>query len=240
MKTVYLALGLLLLPGMSWAQEPQKENEFTMSMQIRPRAEYRNGALFPRSEGDEAASFINNRARLFMEYKRSDLSMKISAQHVGVWGQDPLLGGLDWNVAGRYHDAMKLGYANKAHQLHLILAFNQNKEKTKGGMYYYDGAQPYKNMQTLWYHYRAQTSNFDISLLFLNLGLETGDAATETSHTRYLQTFGTYLTYKPKSWDMQGSFYYQTGKNKAAQSVSAFISMLLPGWDRLPDCRMPS
>ena len=24
-----------------------------------------------------------------MEYKRSDLSMKISAQHVGVWGQDP-------------------------------------------------------------------------------------------------------------------------------------------------------
>lgn len=278
MKTVYLALGLLLLPGMSWAQESQKENEFTMSMQIRPRAEYRNGALFPRSEGDEAASFINNRARLFMEYKRSDLSMKISAQHVGVWGQDPqidtngrfimneawakldfgagfftqlgrqtlsydderILGGLDWNVAGRYHDAMKLGYANKAHQLHLILAFNQNKEKTKGGMYYYDGAQPYKNMQTLWYHYRAQTSNFDISLLFLNLGLETGDAATETSHTRYLQTFGTYLTYKPKSWDMQGSFYYQTGKNKAAQSVSAFISMLLPGWDRLPDCRMPS
>ena len=23
------------------------------------------------------------------------------------------LGGLDWNVAGRYHDALKLGYANK-------------------------------------------------------------------------------------------------------------------------------
>ena len=67
----------------------EKENEFTMSMQIRPRAEYRNGALFPRNEGDEAASFINNRARLSMEYKRSDLSMKISAQHVGVWGQDP-------------------------------------------------------------------------------------------------------------------------------------------------------
>ena len=44
MKTVYLALGLLLLPGMLWAQGSKKENEFTMSMQIRPRAEYRNGA----------------------------------------------------------------------------------------------------------------------------------------------------------------------------------------------------
>lgn len=262
MKTVYLALGLLLLPGMLWAQESEKENEFTMSMQIRPRAEYRNGAQFPRYEGDEAASFINNRARLSMEYKRSDLSMKISAQHVGVWGQDPqidtngrfimneawaklnfgtgffaqlgrqtlsydderILGGLDWNVAGRYHDALKLGYANKANQLHLILAFNQNKEKTNGGTYYYDGAQPYKNMQTLWYHYTAEEHPLDVSLLFFNLGLETGVAATETSHTRYLQTFGTYITYKPQSWDMQGAFYYQTGKNKSAQSVSAFMA----------------
>ena len=262
MRRVYLALGLLLLPGMSWAQESQKENEFTMSMQIRPRAEYRNGSLFPRNEGDEAASFINNRARLSMEYKRSDLSMKISAQHVGVWGQDPqidtngrfimneawaklnfgtgffaqlgrqtlsydderILGGLDWNVAGRYHDALKLGYANKANQLHLILAFNQNEEKKKGGTYYHDGAQPYKNMQTLWYHYTADELPLDISLLFLNLGLETGVAATETSHTRYLQTFGTYITYKPQSWDMQGAFYYQTGKNKSAQSVSAFMA----------------
>ena len=50
MKIVYLALGLWLLPGMLWAQSAEKENEFTMSMQIRPRAEYRNGAQFPRFE----------------------------------------------------------------------------------------------------------------------------------------------------------------------------------------------
>ena len=267
MKIVYLALGLWLLPGMLWAQSAEKENEFTMSMQIRPRAEYRNGAQFPRFEGDKAAAFINNRARLSMEYKRSDLSMKISAQHVGVWGQDPqidtngrfimneawakldfgagffaqlgrqtlsydderILGGLDWNVAGRYHDALKLGYAKNAHQLHFILAFNQNKEKSKGGTYYYDGAQPYKNMQTLWYHYAAQASNLDVSLLFMNLGLETGDAETETSRTRYLQTFGTYVTYQPESGNwlpVQAAFYYQTGKNKNAQSVSAFMASL--------------
>lgn len=36
MKIVYLALGLWLLPGMLWAQSAEKENEFTMSMQIRP------------------------------------------------------------------------------------------------------------------------------------------------------------------------------------------------------------
>lgn len=262
MRKFYLALAILL-PGMSWAQQSEKENEFNISMQIRPRAEYRNGALNPRSEGEEAAAFINNRARLSMEYKRSDLSMKISAQHVGVWGQDPqvdkngrfimneawaklnfgtgffaqlgrqnlaydderILGALDWNVAGRYHDALKLGYADNVNQLNLILAFNQNDEKPKGGTFYRDGAQPYKNMQTLWYHYAASECSFNASLLFMNLGWETGDAATQTSHTRYMQNFGTYLTYQPaKAWDLQGSFYYQTGKNKAAMSVSAFMA----------------
>lgn len=152
-----------------------------------------------------------------MEYKRTNLSMKISAQHVGVWGQDAqidkngrfimneawaklgfgagffaqlgrqtlsydderILGGLDWNVAGRYHDALKLGYENRAHKLHFILAFNQNDEKTIGGTYYNNGGQPYKNMQTLWYHYTAEGLPLDASFLFMNLGWETGDPETQ-------------------------------------------------------------
>ena len=90
MKTFYWSLVLMmLLPSMAYTQNTEKENEFSMSMQIRPRAEYRNGAWFPRNEGVKAASSINNRARLSIDYKRSDLEIKMSAQHVGVWGQDP-------------------------------------------------------------------------------------------------------------------------------------------------------
>ncbi len=89
MKTTYWAMLLMLFAKHGVYANNRKENEFTMSIQIRPRAEYRNGALMPRNEGEEPAGFINNRARLSMEYKRSDLQMKISAQHVGVWGQDP-------------------------------------------------------------------------------------------------------------------------------------------------------
>ena len=265
MKTTYWAMLLMLLPSMAYTQTTEKENEFTMSIQIRPRAEYRNGALMPRNEGEEPAGFINSRARLSMEYKRSDLQMKISAQHVGVWGQDPqidkngrfimneawaklnfgknffaqlgrqtlsydderILGGLDWNVAGRYHDALKLGYADPNNQLHLILAFNQNDETKIGGTYYVQaGAQPYKNMQTLWYHYKSDYTPFDASLLFMNLGLETGDAATKESHTRYLQTMGTYITYRENGCNVDGAFYYQTGKNQNVQKVSAFMASL--------------
>ena len=51
MKTFYWSFLLMLLPSMAYTQNTEKENEFTMSMQIRPRAEYRNGALTPRDEG---------------------------------------------------------------------------------------------------------------------------------------------------------------------------------------------
>lgn len=266
MKSVFFVsfIGLLGLPGIVQAQDSKQENRFSMSAQIRPRAEYRNGNLTPRYEGEKPATFINNRARLSMEYGRKDLVLRISAQHVGVWGQDPqidkngrfvmneawarlnfgkgfftqlgrqtlsydderILGGLDWNVAGRYHDALKLGYESKAHRLHLILAFNQNDEKVLGGTYYKAGGQPYKNMQAAWYHYQAEQNRFGASLLFLNLGWETGNAETEVARTRYMQTMGTYLTANPEHWNLNAAFYYQTGKNKSDREVSAYMASL--------------
>ena len=42
MKTTYWAMLLMLLPSMAYTQTTEKENEFTMSIQIRPRAEYKN------------------------------------------------------------------------------------------------------------------------------------------------------------------------------------------------------
>ncbi|WP_277465772.1 alginate export family protein [Parabacteroides sp. PF5-6] len=241
------------------------ENETSLSFQIRPRAEYRNGALMPRGEGELPASFVNNRARLSLNYKRADyLIMKLSAQHVGVWGQDPqidkngrfilneawarlnlgsgffaqlgrqglvydderLLGGLDWNVAGRFHDALKLGFEDHANKLHLVLAYNQNDEKTKGGNYYLPGGQPYKTMQTLWYQHAATAYPFSVSALILNLGQEGGDGETLRGKTRYMQTLGLYLSYAPGRWNFVGSTYFQTGENAAGTDVGAWMGSL--------------
>ena len=78
------------------------------------------------------------------------------------------------SVAGRFHDALKLGYESKLHKLHLILAFNQNDEnRSYGGTYYASGAQPYKTMQTVWYN-GHWAKDFTVSLLFMNTGFETG------------------------------------------------------------------
>lgn len=259
MKKILLVA--LLLPTVLYAQERQQES-FSIAAQLRARGEYRNGALIPRAEGESAATFINNRARLSMLYRRSNLELKIAGQHVGVWGQDPqvdkngrfmlneawakmnfdngmfvqlgrqalsydderILGGLDWNTSGRFHDVLKLGYENKLHALHLMLAFNQNDEKIKGGSYYGAGGQPYKAMQTLWYHYGNASQPFGISLLAMNTGWELGEP--EDASVRHMQTFGTYLTYKTGPWDINAAAYYQTGRNKADSKVSAYMGSL--------------
>jgi len=256
---------MLFAPLSAFAQQ-QKENQFTIDAQIRTRGEYRNGVLNPRPEGASPTFFINERARLSLGYQRDRLQMKLAAQHVGVWGQDPqidkngrfilheawarldfskglfaqlgrqplsydderLLGGLDWNVAGRFHDALKLGYESKMHKLHLILAFNQNNEdRSYGGTYYAPGGQPYKTMQTVWYNGRW-AKDFTASLLFMNTGFETG--TEEKGKTVNMQTMGTYLVYTPGAWLLNGSVYYQSGKNKADKKVSAYMFSLKAGY----------
>lgn len=47
------------------------------------------GQHFPGLKDAESTGFINNRARLSLGYERDRLSIGLSAQHVGVWGQDP-------------------------------------------------------------------------------------------------------------------------------------------------------
>ena len=265
MKHTALLVAALCLPSaLAYAQE---NNGFIVSAQIRPRTEYRQGALTPRDESTSAAFFTSSRARLSMEYRSPLLSMKFSSQYVGVWGQDPqidkngrlsmneawarlgsgegffaqlgrqtlsydderLLGGLDWNVAGRHHDALKLGYQTIGHKLHLILAFNQNDESVNGGSYYNMSiAQPYKTMQTIWYHYKADSVPFEVSLLFMNLGWETG--TKEKGGTSYMQTAGTHLIYSPGRWNLTGSFYGQTGKRKGDAASAGSAKVLAYMW----------
>lgn len=257
-RTMFCMIFSLFVGGM---MAQPGDNQTTVDVQLRPRAEYRNGSLFPRSQGDLPARFITNRARLSLGYERSQLEMRLSAQHVGVWGQDPqidrngrfilneawaklrfghglfaklgrqplsydderILGALDWNMAGRYHDALKLGYESPQDLVHLILAFNQNDERVIGGTYYQPGAQPYKSMQTLWYAHTGE--QFRVSALAMNIGLEGGTEAR--AETRYQQTFGVNLGLRPdRVWDLSGAFYYQTGRTAADVSISAWMAAL--------------
>ena len=65
-----------------------QENEFDMSLQLRPRTEYRNGAYRPLQTGEEPAILTHNRTRLTMNYSNGDkLKMRVSLQNINIWGQ---------------------------------------------------------------------------------------------------------------------------------------------------------
>lgn len=263
MKNIYSIVFFSLLFICSQSVFSQElDGEFEIKAQLRTRAEYRNGVLFPRSEGDLPSSFISNRARISLGYNNEFLSMGISGQDVSVWGSRPqienkgdfvlneawaklthenffaqigrqqltydddrILGTLDWNQSGRWHDVLKVGYENPNNKLHLILGYNNSEESIHNGQYF-AGEQPYKRMQTLWYQYNNR-NNFTASLIALNLGFESGRAATindaAIAKTSYMQTWGTNLSYKFDELSLFGTFYYQSGKNKAEKDVSSYM-----------------
>lgn len=74
----------------SFAQENDKANQISVGIQVRPRAEYRNGYKTPLNKDDKSAGFINQRARLSLEYQREGLSAGLSLQNVSVWGENPI------------------------------------------------------------------------------------------------------------------------------------------------------
>lgn len=258
----YLILSLIILSANNLFAQTEK-GEITVKGQLRPRAEYRHGALSPIGEGQKASSFISNRARVNIGYDNGFLSMGFGAQDVSVWGERPqidpnpwtsgineawakiykngyfaqfgrqqlaydddrILGTLDWNQAGRYHDALKLGYEDGLNKLHLILAYNQRYQGINSGTFYI-GGQPYKTMQTAWYKYDYRPHSH-FSLLFMNLGMEAGKPATDdepaVSKTKNMQTFGANVTHRINDLNLSGSAYYQMGKNRADQSISAYM-----------------
>ena len=89
-----MMLSALLLAGVASIAQAQEENapenSFTLSAQLRPRFEYRNGAYVPLQEGEKPAILVNNRTRLNFNYQHGDqLQFYVSLQNVNIWGQAP-------------------------------------------------------------------------------------------------------------------------------------------------------
>ena len=144
-----------------------------------------------------------------------------------TYDDDRILGTLDWNQAGRFHDALKLGYEDANNKLHVILAYNQNGQLLNAGTYY-SGGQPYKTMQTAWYKYAG--SAFDVSFLLMNLGIEGGTPPQPfeagVAKTRNMQTLGANVNYKISDLALSGSAYFQTGKSRDNLNIGAYMFAL--------------
>ncbi|KPM48230.1 alginate export family protein [Jiulongibacter sediminis] len=61
--------------------------QFTLSAEVRPRTEVRNGFKTPTSEGFKPAVFTEQRSRLYVDYKQDKYQMKLAFQDVRFWGE---------------------------------------------------------------------------------------------------------------------------------------------------------
>ena len=144
------------------------------------------------------------------------------------YDDERIIGSDDWAMASSSHDVLRLGYEGHGHKAHAILAYNQNAEvMTSGGNYYSGGAQPYKTMQTMWYHYDLPRFPLGASLLFMNIGMQADKdniGTFEGDKTIFQHLLGGYVTFTPKRWSVSASYYHQFGHNEANMKIDAWMA----------------
>ncbi len=141
------------------------------------------------------------------------------------YDDERIIGSDDWAMASQSHDVVRLGYEGHGHKAHVILAYNQNANVlTDGGSLYVGGAQPYKTMQDVWYHYDFKRFPLGVSALFMNIGIENEDNNYEGQKTWFQQLLGGYLTFHPKRWNAEASYYHQFGKNEQGIKIDAWMA----------------
>ena len=160
----------------------------------------------------EAWARVQSKQGLFAQVGRIALS----------YDDERIIGSDDWTVTASSHDVVRVGYEGHNHKVHAIFAFNQNSENVFGGTYYSGGAEPYKSMQDLWYHFDAPRLNLGVSALLMNIGMQHGDE--KKYDTKYQQMMGVYLCYAPPSWKVEASSYYQCGRNEFDIPLSAWMA----------------
>ncbi|MFW5725837.1 MAG: alginate export family protein [Bacteroidota bacterium] len=245
-KKVLIAIALLLFISTSIRAQ------YSLSGEFRPRSEYRHGFGSLASPGDDAAFFISQRTRLNFGYNNTDVKVFISLQDIRVWGEVPQLnrsdlntsiheawaefplssvlslklgrqevlydnvrifGNVDWAQQGRSHD-MALAKLNlpSGINVHAGFAFNQEAEKRVATFYPLSN---YKTLQYLWLNYKP--NNTGISFMALNLGFQEND-----NNTAFNQTLGTFITHSIGRTQLEGSFYYQMGKDPSNRDLNAW------------------
>ena len=173
---------------------------------------------------DEAWFSLKGKKGFFARLGRQKLS----------YDDQRIIGADDWAMAPRTHDVLKTGFENGRHKLHLLVAFNQNNENLNGGTFYEDGGQPYKLMQTLWYHYDP-VSWLGASLIGMNMGMQNLGAGEENV---YQQLFGAFLDFHPKRFSLQASYYRQTGHNEYNLPIYAWMMSAESAWQPSPKFKL--
>lgn len=82
-KFIYLTALLVCLVAYRAAAQ------FTLSAEVRPRTEFRNGFKTLTDESKDPAFFTEQRSRLYADYASDDIKVRVAFQDIRIWGESP-------------------------------------------------------------------------------------------------------------------------------------------------------
>ncbi|MGM0506310.1 MAG: alginate export family protein [Bacteroidota bacterium] len=135
-----------------------------------------------------------------------------------VYGDQRLLGSVNWTQQARSHDAMVVTYRNPNYHLRLDAggAFNQESQHLLGNAYQLDN---YKVLSYVWLD--KQWGAFALSSLGLTDGFERTNGTTV-----FRYTYGADLKYIGNRSQLSGSLYGQNGDDTLRDNISAWMYSL--------------
>ena len=155
------------------------------------------------------------------------LSLKAGRQEINLDDQR-IMGSVNWVQQARSHDAAILKYKKGTFKLDFAVAYNQDKYEPGNSIYGDENpavAKNYKTMQYVWMH--KDWKNLKASFLVLNNGLQYIDAIDpDKNETRFSQMAGTHLKYNTNKFNLISNLYYQFGKDKSNNTLSAYLLSL--------------
>lgn len=165
-------------------------------------------------------------------YKASEkISFKFGRQAIS-YGDQRVLGGLDWAAAGRFHDALVIKYASGSTKLDFGVTYNDTEHNNNVTTYTppasgqnkaHIGTGP-KSMQYLWLSQKLG----DLSLGATAINLVIEETSGSNTIPVDLFTFGLLPKYKlSDAFTISASGYYQTGIGLGEDNaVSAYLANL--------------
>lgn len=165
-----------------------------------------------------------NTVSLFEAWARINLTKNIelkAGRQILSYDDERILGALDWNNAGRKHDALLLHIEKNKIVADIAVAYNQNAEQVNGTYYSDSISQPYKSMQFAWVKYNINES-LSISGIALNLCKQNRSDST----LNYQQTGGLNAVYNKNKIAAHATIYYQMGESK----ISNKYKQTSDGW----------
>ena len=133
-----------------------------------------------------------------------------------VYDNERILAARNWNQSGLAYDAVVFKGESKGWNFHLGSSWNSAEENTSDNFYDSDKI---KSLSFLWVK-RTLTEGWNLSLSHVASGVTKSDTVN-TLHFR--QTTGLYTTYKNGDWNIWGNLYYQFGKDRSGNDVSALL-----------------